>query len=1227
MLRAPPSSAAILPLLLLVPAPLAAAAGAAPAPSAPESAPHLAGPHAPILIVGNSGFNAANGVTGGSGTPQDPYRIEGWDIARNATAGIEVRNTTAHFEILDVTIIGSSRSRDAMRLDNVRNASLRNVFAREHDSSLFVSGSYDVAVFNLTSNATETSGIHSSGGGRLRVENSSFEDSGQAGVWVEETDAAAVLNSTLLMRAERGAMFERASGFEVLGSRFEGGRVGVEPVDTGGGRIAGNRFANISGDGVFIRTGDANVIEENVNENLTIGIIAGNSRANIIRNNTFDRCLTAGITLQQVTRSVIDGNTMTNTTLHALQLISSPNNTIRGNTISNAGYGFDLQMSSGDTEAYLQDVEPTNTVDGRPLVYLRNASGPAIPLNASYLALVNVSGASVSGLDISRQGQGAVIVRSSNITIRDSRFSSLKDGILVNASADVALTNITFDAAGQTALTATGSARVLMGDSIVRGSSSRGAYVKHSDDVTFSRDHFEDNTQTSIFAGYSRRLAVLDTRFIQKAEVALELDSTVDTRIERNYVRGGITAFQVDAADRTRIIGNVVEDVLGDGIYPRTSNRNTILDNRVRRVPHPLDISLSYHNDVRNNTLEDVDVGIFLTFVYASNIENNTARNVTFQGMLLERSPLLRLRNNTVENATYGADIRSDPRLVQSYWLDVDRSNSINGKPLVYIANATSPAVPKDAGFVALVNVTGEVSGLELGKVSEGVLIAHSRDLVFRDSRFDRTEYGAFVHASDNVTVRNVTSVRGLQAGVWLQDSRNVALEKLNVTDSVYGGVVMVGSTRSVLRDSSITGTSPRGDAVRMELQSIDNEVTRNTIADNAGIGVKMDIQTWRNRVHRNDIVRNNVSAIDKPGTNHWNSSSHGNYYSDYLGWDANCDGIGERFYLLGAGARDFRPLVKRFAAVVGPCAPLELRATAEGSSVMLKWKPPGWDGDSAITGYRIYRGSDEKNLTEVASIPGARTYTDSGLEPNVTYYYGVRAVNSAGPGNASGVAVARTWWVPPPRADLAVERVGTEPALPVAGDEVRVRARVRNVGGLHASGGEVEISVAIDGGAAQPVIKSTAPASGLLPQESFDVIAQVSVREGFYEMIARLTARAAGEVNGQNDVAEASFFAGPAAGTPGGAGIEERTRWDPSPLGASAGVLLLALLTVLAVAGRDALARLLRPPKRQPPPRRSIEGRDNPPAKPERRPNQVKSAAKSPAMKKKKEVKGKVGP
>ncbi len=63
-------------------------------------------PHAPIHIEHDENFTAANGVTGGSGTPADPYVIEGWEINASSAdwAGIYVGFTHARFVIRNVFV-------------------------------------------------------------------------------------------------------------------------------------------------------------------------------------------------------------------------------------------------------------------------------------------------------------------------------------------------------------------------------------------------------------------------------------------------------------------------------------------------------------------------------------------------------------------------------------------------------------------------------------------------------------------------------------------------------------------------------------------------------------------------------------------------------------------------------------------------------------------------------------------------------------------------------------------------------------------------------------------------------------------------------------------------------------------------------------------------------------------------------------------------------------------
>ena len=59
------------------------------------------GAHDPICIDGDLEFTLANGVIGGSGTENDHYIIEDWDINASTANGIYIGNTTAYFTIRD----------------------------------------------------------------------------------------------------------------------------------------------------------------------------------------------------------------------------------------------------------------------------------------------------------------------------------------------------------------------------------------------------------------------------------------------------------------------------------------------------------------------------------------------------------------------------------------------------------------------------------------------------------------------------------------------------------------------------------------------------------------------------------------------------------------------------------------------------------------------------------------------------------------------------------------------------------------------------------------------------------------------------------------------------------------------------------------------------------------------------------------------------------------------
>ncbi len=85
------------------------------------------------------------------------------------------------------------------------------------------------------------------------------------------------------------------------------------------------------------------------------------------------------------------------------------------------------------------------------------------------------------------------------------------------------------------------------------------------------------------------------------------------------------------------------------------------------------------------------------------------------------------------------------------------------------------------------------------------------------------------------------------------------------------------------------------------------------------------------------------------------------------------------------------------------PSAPLNLKAEAGDGYVTLTWNAPSSNGGSAITSYKIYRGTSSGGESYLTSVSGSTlTYTDSSVTNGVTYYYYVTAVNAKGESDKS---------------------------------------------------------------------------------------------------------------------------------------------------------------------------------------------------------------------------------
>ncbi|MHC1599701.1 MAG: dockerin type I repeat-containing protein, partial [Candidatus Methanospirareceae archaeon] len=82
----------------------------------------------------------------------------------------------------------------------------------------------------------------------------------------------------------------------------------------------------------------------------------------------------------------------------------------------------------------------------------------------------------------------------------------------------------------------------------------------------------------------------------------------------------------------------------------------------------------------------------------------------------------------------------------------------------------------------------------------------------------------------------------------------------------------------------------------------------------NNNYGIYMFVSGNNNTLYHNNLIDNIQNAYNYYGIhqyNKWNSSTEGNYYSDYTGCDNDTDGIGDTPHLIPSDSVDYFPLMQ----------------------------------------------------------------------------------------------------------------------------------------------------------------------------------------------------------------------------------------------------------------------------------------------------------------------------
>jgi parallel beta-helix repeat protein len=317
------------------------------------------------------------------------------------------------------------------------------------------------------------------------------------------------------------------------------------------------------------------------------------------------------------------------------------------------------------------------------------------------------------------------------------------------------------------------------------------------------------------------------------------------------FVKSGIYLENI-VVDKNglRLVGEdrdtTIIDGSGKGIVVQIEANNTLLSNFT----------------IQNGGSNLTDSGIYLNHSFNNFISNNKVSSNNL-GIYLFSSPNCVLRNNNMTGNQYNFGVSGNS--LKDYIHDIDESNIVEGKPIIYWVNQANKHPPSDAGYVAIVNSTRiTVEDITLTKNWHAVLYAYTT----------------------NSTIKNVTVTINMD-GIWLIECTDCSVYGNNISENIWGGLALVNSSFC--------------------------SVQCNNLNNNIGYGIFLSYSS--DNIFYNNNLNNNTREAWLHGVNNnaWDAGNliGGNYWSDYNGTDNDSNGIGDTPYIIDSDNKDQYPLMK----------------------------------------------------------------------------------------------------------------------------------------------------------------------------------------------------------------------------------------------------------------------------------------------------------------------------
>ena len=429
------------------------------------------------------------------------------------------------------------------------------------------------------------------------------------------------------------------------------------------------------------------------------------------------------ISLQNSNNNHISNNTCSNNRRGGIRIRYSNNNKLIGNALVESG----LFIWGDSVSNYTQEIDTSNTVNGKPVYYRKDASGGRIADDAGQVILVNCTNVTVENQNINNASVGINIAFSHCITIRNNTCSyNRAGGISLMNSSNCSISD-----------------NICSNNNYVYGG--EGIYLRYSSNNSISRNICSNNG-----AGIS--LWPSDTNTISNNTCSNNHRLYIWLMDGAYWYGSGIEGSGLN----NRIYNNTCSNN-DRGIYLEDSSNNSISSNTVcNNSWHGIDLRGSSKNTITGNTF--VNDSLFLTGSYQNTVEDNTVNG----------KPLVYLKdvsNYKVEDAGQVILVKCNNITVEN----LDLSNTICGVELWKTENSR----------ISSNKVSNNLNGISLGESNNNTITGNNAS---------NNNRGIVLESSRNNAISSNTVCNNSWRGIYLKYSRNNKIyfnNFINNTDNV----------------------------------------------------------------------------------------------------------------------------------------------------------------------------------------------------------------------------------------------------------------------------------------------------------------------------------------------------------------------------------------------------------------------------------------------------------